>query len=240
MDARLLNIAADMVRAGEALTMEALARRAGISRSTAHRRTGGRKALVEALASSGVEAGARALLLSATREAVAARGLVGVSVGSLAERAGTSPMTVYRLFGDRESLLREALADVFPSRAFQEMGRDGADLEDTLLAVAAGMVRFAGTYPGLMALMLVPASADQAELMRLHGLQEDLRTRLLALLERHAADGTIPPGDALERAGAFSGLCLGASLLLSGLRPLQEADVEPRARGVVRAFLAAL
>ena len=142
----LLNIAAGMVRSGEPLTMEALAQRAGVSRSTAHRRTGGRRALLEALAEAGIEAGARARLLAATREAVAARGLVGVSVESLAERAGVSPMTVYRLFGDRESLLRAALADVFPANALQALNTEGG-LEETLLAVAVGMIRFAGTCP---------------------------------------------------------------------------------------------
>ena len=172
MHARLLNIAAGMARRGEPITIEALARAAGVSRSTAHRRTGGRRALLEALRSAGVEAGTRARLLAATRQ-----------------------------------------------------------------AVAVGMVRFIGTYPGLMALMLVPASADRAELMQLHGQQSDLRLRLRDFFDRQAAAGHLPAGDALARAGAFSGLCLGASLLQHEMTPLTDEQLEPRARGVVHALL---
>ena len=91
-----------------------------------------------------------------------------------------------------------------------------------------------------MALMLVPASADRAELMQLHGMQRDLRIRLRDLFERRAAAGELPPGDALQRAGAFSGLVLGASVLQHELRPLRDEDVEPRARAVVQAFLCGL
>jgi TetR/AcrR family transcriptional regulator, mexJK operon transcriptional repressor len=241
VDEQLLDIAADMVRRGQPLSLAALAKEAGVSRSTAHRRTGGRGALLEALADRGVDgagASTRTRLLTAAREAVAAHGLVGVSVEALADRAGVSAMTVYRLFGDRESLLREALAGVFPRAAFEVLDREDATVAEALQEAAAGMVRFIGTCPGLMALMLAPASADRAELMHMHGLQRDVRVRLAEFFERRAARGDLPPGDALARAGAFSGLCLGASLLLHEARPLTEDQVAPRAHGVVRTFLA--
>ena len=105
------------------------------------------------------------------------------------------------------------------------------------MLVAKSVVRFAGTYPGLMALMLLPASSERAEIMAVHHVQQDLRARIIALFEHYVATGALPAGNVPSRATAFLGLCLGASLLMHELCPLDERDVEPRAREVVRRFL---
>jgi AcrR family transcriptional regulator len=243
MDPQTLDAAAAILSRSEPLTMESLAAELDVSRSTAYRRSGGMGALREALADRGVDDGpsTRQRILEATRRVVAVQGLARVSVEVLAAEAGVGPVTIYRLFGDRSTLLREALAGVFPARAVGLLEADGAGtLEQTLERVATGMIQFAGSYPGLMALVLVPASADRAELMSLHGLQGDLRARLTRFFDAQAARGAIPPGDALERAGAFSGLCLGASVLMHEVRPLDEGDAAARARRVVQLFLAGL
>jgi hypothetical protein len=105
------------------------------------------------------------------------------------------------------------------------------------MLIAEGVIRFAGTYPGLMALMLLPASSERAEIMAVHHVQQDLRARVIALFDHYVATGVLPAGDIPGSAAAFLGLCLGASLLMHELRPLDEQDVEPRAREVVRRFL---
>ena len=238
MDPDLLSAAADIVSRGESLTMDTLAERTGISRSTAYRRTGGRAALLEALADQGLEeASTRSRILDAVRGFVALEGVVRVSIEAIAAEAGVSPVTVYRLFGDRRSLLRAALAEVFPTEPLAALRALDLPLPDALELLAVRLIRFAGTYPGLVSLITAPASADRAELMELHGQQSDVRDQLTAGFGRLAEAGLLPPGDALLRAGSFVGLCLGASLLMHEVRPLTEQEVPERARHAVRTFL---
>jgi AcrR family transcriptional regulator len=243
MDHDILTAASSIVARGESLTMESLAAELGISRSTAYRRSGGMGALRQALAEQGIDDSptTRERILDATRRIVAIQGVARVSVEALAAEAGVGTVTVYRIFGDRSSLLREALAGVFPTAAFELLGEAAeAPLDLTLERVATAMIQFAGSYPGLMALILVPASADRAELMETQGMQGDMRAMLGRLFDAYVARGLLAPGDPVERAGAFSGLIMGASVLLHEVRPLQEGEARLRARRVVRFFLAGL
>lgn len=240
MDERFVKVAAAMSEEGRSLTLTALAREVGVSRSTAYRRTGGVVAVREALAARGVDAEAqttRGRLLTATRALVATQGVVNATIENIAGYGNISPVSVYRIFGDRETLLREAFRDVFPVAVLTEEELEAHSIEQALMLIAEGVVRFAGTYPGLMALMLLPASIERAELMAVHRVQQDLRDRVVTLFDHYVTTKALPAGDVPSRATAFLGLCLGASLLMHELRPLDEQDVKPRARQVVRGFL---
>src|SRR5688572_29593096 len=92
-------------------TMAQLARTAGMSRATLYRRFGGRDRLVAALADQG--AAPRSLrdrLLAATRELLGERGPLGFSLEEVAARAGASVTSIYREFGERDELIRGAIA----------------------------------------------------------------------------------------------------------------------------------
>ena len=243
MDERFVEIAATMAEGGRPLTLEALAREAGVSRSTAHRRTGGLAAVLRALEARGIDSETQTIrgrLLAAARSLVATRGVIGATVESIAEHGNVSPVSVYRTFGDRETLLREAFKDVFPVDVLAEIELEEYPIEQALMIIAKGVIRFAGTYPGLMALMLLPASSERAEIMAVHNVQRDLRARVTSLFEHHMASEAVLCDDALSRATAFLGLCLGASLLMHDVRPLDEEGVDPRARLVVSRFLRAM
>jgi hypothetical protein len=94
---------------------------------------------------------------------------------------------------------------------------------------------FVSAFPGLVAQLLIPASGARQELMRLRGMQSDLTEILSDYFERCAQRGTLPPGDATERTGAFAGLCMGTILVVStGPLPVKEASEQ--AKGVVTRF----
>ncbi|MFN9942565.1 MAG: helix-turn-helix domain-containing protein, partial [bacterium] len=89
--------------------MEALAERSGLSRATGYRRTGGREALVAALEARGVDAkpgaDARGRILAAARTVFAKTGFESATIEEIAAEASLGAATVYRCFGDKDSLV---------------------------------------------------------------------------------------------------------------------------------------
>lgn len=238
---QLLSAARRILDRGQPLTMALLASEAGMSRATAYRRSGGKEAVLQALEAQGVdlpaESPTRERILEAVRGQIAHHGLLATSMESLAEEVGVHPVTIYRLFGDRETLLREAMATVFPAVSIQLFREQEVGVEEVLQRVGAGLIQFISNFPGLVAQLLVPASGERQELMRLHGLQADLITVLQSWLERKVASGELPDGDPVERSGAFVGLCVGATFVdLDG--PLSVEEARRRAERVVERFLA--
>jgi len=238
MDA-LLDAASRIVSRGDALTMATVAAEAGISRATAYRRSGGKFQLLAALEARGVEVPSespvRGRILETVRTHLAHHGLLATSIEDLADEVGVHPATIYRLFGDRETLLGEALSSLVPT-VFLDVFRDPhLPPQEVLVRVAAGLILFISTFPGLVAQLLVPASGARQELMRLRGMQSDLGKLLADYFERCAQLGTLPPGDADARTGAFAGLCLGTTLMVP-VGPLTTTDANERARWVVARF----
>jgi AcrR family transcriptional regulator len=85
-------------------TVADFARAAGASRSSFYRHFPSREALLEALAVA-PEPGARERILAAAVEMVGAEGLSSLSMDDLADRAGVSRATVYRVFPGKSALL---------------------------------------------------------------------------------------------------------------------------------------
>ena len=89
----------------------AIAREAGISRSTLVRRIGGsRSALDEAVRAAGVDPGGQAPVrtraLDAAAELISASGLAAANMDAIADRASCSVHSLYAVFGTRDDLLR--------------------------------------------------------------------------------------------------------------------------------------
>jgi AcrR family transcriptional regulator len=91
--------------------MIAIAREAGISRSTLVRRIGGsRTALDEAVRAAGVDPGGQAPVrtraLDAAAELISTTGLAAASLDAIADRANCSVHSLYAVFGTRDDILR--------------------------------------------------------------------------------------------------------------------------------------
>lgn len=93
-----------MLSRGGKPTIADFARAAGTSRSTFYRHFKSREALLEALAID-PEPGARERVLGAAVEMVGAQGLRALSMDDLADRAGVSRATLYRVFPGKSALL---------------------------------------------------------------------------------------------------------------------------------------
>lgn len=96
------------------------------------RRPGGRSARV------------RAAVLDATLELLLARGVGGLKVSAVAERAGVHETSIYRRWGTRENLLIDALL----SATEQLQVPDTGSLRNDLIAYATDLARFLATPVG--------------------------------------------------------------------------------------------
>jgi AcrR family transcriptional regulator len=105
---RILGRARDLVARGHTPTIAELASAAGVSRASFYRVFKSREALLEELDVAPVP-GARERVLDASLQMVGATGLAALSMDDLADRAGVSRATLYRLFPGKAALFTAVL-----------------------------------------------------------------------------------------------------------------------------------
>lgn len=124
-------------------------------------------------------------LLDAALSLFLARGVEAVTVSDIATAAGVAPATIYRRFGDKEGLLKEAFAR-FTDHALRILAlapapRPGRSLVPLAADVAALVVRFAQGNRRLLRSSYAKALADDFYAARLL----ELRRRTFALLKQY-------------------------------------------------------
>lgn len=128
---------------GEAFTMDQLEAETKVSRATIYRRVGSKETILKRLA----EAQGRTFdapnvkldILKAVRTIFAREGLAATTMEQIAAEAKVGVATVYRHFGDKETLIRTFVEEMTPKIAVRELtlhptGDVAADLE-TLVGV---------------------------------------------------------------------------------------------------------
>lgn len=156
----------------------AIAREAGVSRSTLLRRLGGsRAALDEAVRSAGVDPGGQAPVrtraLDAAAELISTEGLAATTLDAIAARAHCSVHSVYAVFGGRDELLRAVFEKYSPLSDIEGIfdAATGADLATMVRrfysAVATSLSREPRVTPALFAeLMARPDSPAVQNLLQ--------------------------------------------------------------------------
>jgi AcrR family transcriptional regulator len=91
------------------LSLDRIARRAGVSRSTVYRRVRTRRALDDAVRHAGGDPGSRIGVreraIAAATDLIVADGVAALTVEAVTRRVGCAATSVYAAFGDREGLL---------------------------------------------------------------------------------------------------------------------------------------
>ncbi len=116
---RILQAAYELLLDGPLPKMEDLATVAAVSRTTIYRHFPSHDALLsEVQARYGLApnaaATAKSLVLDAAAALILEVGLAGLTVQGVADRAGVSPMTVYKTFGDKSTLLSAVFVERGP------------------------------------------------------------------------------------------------------------------------------
>ena len=154
------------------------------------------------------EPGARDRVLAEAVTLVGAHGLAGLSMDELAQRAGVSRASLYRLFPGKAALFREVVRAHAPfipvALTFAEHA--GEPPEQLMPAIARVVLGSAHGHVGLVRALLVEVSGPDvdAELARQLALSETLGP-LAAYLIRQMADGRLRKMDPVLALMAFVG-----------------------------------
>ena len=156
----------------------AIAREAGISRSTLLRRLSGtRAALDEAVRAAGVDPGGqvpvRARALNAAAALIAESGLAAATLEAIANRADCAVHSLYMAFGSRDELLRVVFERYSPIPDFEDaLDTDTDDLTATVRrlyqALAAALGREPRVAPAILAEVFARPASPTVETLSQH------------------------------------------------------------------------
>ncbi|MDD7939136.1 TetR/AcrR family transcriptional regulator [Actinomycetospora lutea] len=141
------------------------------------RRPGGRSARV------------RAAVLDATFALLRSRGLEGLKIAEVAERAGVHETSIYRRWGNRENLLLDALLEVTEGLRVPDTG----DLREDLTAYARDLAAFLATPLGHALEHALAAAGDDPDAQRARDRYWDTRSaRSRQIVTRAIERGDLP------------------------------------------------
>ena len=158
--------------------MLAIAREAGVSRSTLLRRLGGtRAALDEAIRAAGVDPGGqlpvRSRALHAAGALISESGLAAATLEAIAERAHCSAHSLYMAFGTRDELVRLVFERYSPIPDFEDiLDTEAEDIATTVhrlyQAIAAVLGREPRVAPAILAEILARPASPAVEVLSQH------------------------------------------------------------------------
>ena len=237
----ILEIARQLVgEQGESFTMAEVAKAANISRATLYRTIGSKNQLLQKLSQHhGVEwdqTDTRTRILQATRRVCGRYGLFRPSLEQIAQEAGVGVATVYRTFGDRETLLREFIQTHSPQLPTDELALSG-ELEADLIQLVRVMLRFLQENRDIIRMSFGQEMEGQPQLQQFRPQEARSLHRLTRFLQTQIDAGHLRPDDAQEMASALLGMMFAATFLMPIYYQLPEPDLEETAEFVVRLFL---
>jgi AcrR family transcriptional regulator len=224
--------------------MERLARSTGLSRATLYRQTGGREAVLDALAAAGTNVGdrtdARARILLAAREVFGRVGFEAASIEEVATAANVGVATVYRHLGDKDGLVAAFLDELAQRKAAREARASvSADVRRDLERLAEQMLTGMRDDAALVRLLILETLRGSPMLRRVRAKSPTRMLEALAsLLRNHCAAGRLRDLDPKLLAQAFGGMVLAFGVVAPILRGEAAADPARTAQVITDLFLA--
>lgn len=160
-----------------------------------------------------------AAILSATTELLVQIGYSNLTLGAVAERAGTTKTALYRRWSSKAELVHEAAFPAAPTALAAPAGDMAADVRAMIAATrdvfVSPVVRAA--LPGLVADMAADSELNVRVMSRFAGLFATVRARLSEAADRGEVHSDVDPDRLIELIG-------GATLLRLLLRPDEQLD----------------
>ncbi len=180
---------------------------AGISRATFYRAFSSREELLHALAIE-PEIESRERLLEKALEMIGQEGLADLSMDALADAAGVSRATLYRLFPGKAAVFREMVKTYAPFERLALLMKEIADRppEEVMPQVAQVIVELFGTQAGLFRTLAFEISSQQEDTGEATTLiLEGGLGSLLDYMQRQMQQGNLRPISPIVALQAFFG-----------------------------------
>jgi AcrR family transcriptional regulator len=220
---RILVSARSHFAGGIAPSLAAIVEATGISRATFYRAFSSREELLRALAFE-PEPESRERLLAQALEMIGDQGLAALSMDALADAAGVSRATVYRLFPGKAVLFREVVKTYAPFERVALLLEQVADRppEEVMPQIARVIVELFATRVGLYRTLAfeITREAEEAEEAAAFAVERGMRS-LLDYFQHHIQQGNLRPVAPLVALQVF----LGPFLLHLLTRPLAERSL---------------
>src|SRR5215469_1497004 len=161
---RILAVTRTHFAQGVVPSLAEIAQAAGISRATFYRAFASREELLRALDLE-PEPESRDRLLAKALEMIGTDGLAALSMDALADAAGVSRATVYRVFPGKAVLFREVVKAYAPFERIATLIEQHADRppEEVMPQVAQVFVELLATRPGLFRTLAFEISSQQGD-----------------------------------------------------------------------------
>jgi AcrR family transcriptional regulator len=228
----------------EGLTMDGVARSLGLSRATLYRQSGGREALLDALAAAGADVGdrtaARTRILRAAGDVFARVGFDAASLEEIASVASVGIATVFRHFGDKDGLVT-AFLDALPARraAREAMATASEDVRRDLERLAERMLIGMRDDEAVVRLLILETLRGSPLLGRVRAKSPTrMVTVLTNLLREHVQAGRLREVEPRVLAQAFAGMVLAFGVVAPILRGESATDPAATGRDITDLFLA--
>lgn len=242
---KLLKAAARLVseKGADGLTIERLSRATGVSRATVYRQSGGREAILDALAATGADVGdrtdPRARILLGAREVFGRAGFEAAAIEDVATAANVGVATVYRYFGDKDGLVAAFLDELAPRRAAREARAEvSADVRRDLERLAERMLVGMRDDAPLVRLLILETLRGGPLLARVRAKSPTrVITAVTSLLREHCAAGRLRDVDPRLLAQAFGGMVLAFGVIAPIVRGEPASDPRETARVITDLFL---
>ena len=240
-DDRIFTAAMELLTSNGRFSMSELAKEAGIGRATLFRRYGSKQHLLEQLKERGAPVGlqqgsTRDRILAASQSWVREHDLASLSAEKVARYAGVAPVTVYRLFGSRDGLIRETVSELFPSYEAEEVFEPGRRLHDVLFDVARLVLAFTDHYGDLVSALLSPQGDNRDTYERTRAPQRNIRLLLEDHFQAEMDAGRMPISDPAYLSRALLSLLL-AEPLIDRFTESTDVPMDLRAERAVSCFL---
>ena len=231
---------------GESFTMQQLEARTKISRASIYRHVGGKDKILDLLRDErGVvvdKADVQLQILSAARRVFTRHGLRGTTMEQIANEAGVGVATVYRHFGDKESLMKAFTEQVTPRNTLRAMMMNPTeDVTGDLRSMVQMLLVFSHENRDIMRLVMMGNEQDRKYLDQLRSNTDSTMGRLTEYFETQMKAGRIQPlGTGKELALALMGMVINFAVLGPLHYDMEFEDADKTSDLIVNIFLNSL